>query len=326
MVLLDQQLVRPGTLPVLMGVWVFTLFSVVIVLACRPVGDRVFLLLSIGGMAGIAIAALVMTSEDNGQAILTLLAAVPAMAAMHSRMRMVAAFLGGAVGIVVVYMAVREPDIGDMVLRLGASLMAIVFPTILVVSLRRSLERALRAQRELSRTDHLTGLLNRRGLVAHAAHVFAEAQAHGRGIGFLALDVDNFKSINDQHGHAYGDGVLARTARIIADHAGPRARTSRLGGEEFAVLIAVDDLEAIAGLAESIRSAVAADRTVTISIGAVYSAIPARPVADVAWCEPVVERLTAAADLHLYRAKQAGRDRVHAGDPDGVHAGEPDAR
>ncbi len=313
----EPSLIRPNGMPWFLAVWAYTLVSLGIVLARRPIGDRCFVVLSTGGMLGIGLSAYLMTDVTSGHVILCLLAAIPAMAAMHSRGRIVVGFLVGALLIVTAYCAMNPTGVLEMLVRVGATTMAIGFPTLLVTGLRRSLEKALSAQREMSNTDPLTGLLNRRGLRTRAGQLIADAARQHRGLGFLALDIDNFKAINDVHGHTAGDRVLTRTAQIIAAHGGQDATSARLGGEEFAVLMLVDDLDALVATAETIRTAVAADRSVTISIGAVFGSIPVPHVdggdADGApWHAAFVDELAAVADLNLYRAKQEGRDRVHA--------------
>jgi diguanylate cyclase (GGDEF)-like protein len=94
----------------------------------------------------------------------------------------------------------------------------------------------------LSRTDELTGLLNRRGFEDELKRALARARRSGETGVLIACDVDGFKRINDAHGHAAGDDVLRRLARTIAASVREIDAVARLGGDEFAVLLAATDL------------------------------------------------------------------------------------
>ena len=164
---------------------------------------------------------------------------------------------------------------------------------------------AIAATRTAATIDTLTGLANRRGV----ARAFDEALAHVRDGGkyaVLLLDVDHFKTINDELGHQTGDRVLARIAHIIAENVRGVDVASRFGGEEFLVLLRDATRELALHVAERLREAIEASglvyadgRPVTISIGVAY----ARPADGT---DDVVER----ADRALYRAKNGGRNRV----------------
>ncbi|HEX9836830.1 MAG TPA: GGDEF domain-containing protein [Alphaproteobacteria bacterium] len=94
----------------------------------------------------------------------------------------------------------------------------------------------------LSRTDELTGLLNRRGFEDELKRALARARRSGETGVLIACDVDGFKRINDTHGHAAGDDVLHRLARTIAASVREIDAVARLGGDEFAVLLTATDL------------------------------------------------------------------------------------
>jgi diguanylate cyclase (GGDEF)-like protein len=162
---------------------------------------------------------------------------------------------------------------------------------------------------ELSATDPLTGLFNRRYLDQAIAR---DAAAPSRGSGVLMIDVDHFKPFNDVAGHAGGDRCL----RLIATALRGALRSgddiaARYGGEEFAVILPDAGIDETIAVAERLRQAVAAlaiphpgldpGRNVSISIG----------VAVAAAGVPIAEAIEAA-DQRLYCAKQAGRDRVAA--------------
>jgi diguanylate cyclase (GGDEF)-like protein len=164
---------------------------------------------------------------------------------------------------------------------------------------------AIAATRTAATIDTLTGLANRRGV----ARAFEEAMTHVRAGGryaVLLLDVDHFKSINDLLGHQAGDRVLAQIGRVIAENIRGVDLAGRFGGEEFLVLLRDASRERAMHVAERLREAIetggfayADGKPVTVSVGVAY-ARPADGTAD------VVER----ADRALYRAKNAGRNRV----------------
>jgi diguanylate cyclase (GGDEF)-like protein len=323
--MLAPWLIIPGGMPLLTGVWCYTLLSLVLVIWCRPVSDRLFVSLSAGGMAGIAISAFLITDITTAHVVLCLMAAIPAMAAMQSRMRVVFTFGLWALAVVAIFSQLREPFGAATVIRLGATTMAVTFPTALVLGLRRSLERALSSQRAMSRTDPLTGLLNRRGLMVHGEELVATAHRQGLGLGLLTVDIDHFKAVNDRFGHAYGDDVLVDTAQALSECAGSHAVVARLGGEEFVLLMPADSYQSAVTTAEKVREAIADATTITVSIGAVFTAdlnTGDSAAASTAAMPPVVshhlamiDELMAYADNNLYQAKQSGRNRVRASRP-----------
>lgn len=163
--------------------------------------------------------------------------------------------------------------------------------------------------RRLARTDPLTGTLNRLALDEEARRLFDQGGG-APGLAVLMLDADHFKAINDRHGHAGGDRVLASLARGIGARLRPGDVFGRVGGEEFVVLLPRTDLAAAIALAEDLRAHVAAlplqldgqAQTITVSIG-----VALREAAD-ADADTLIRR----ADRTLYEAKRAGRNRVAA--------------
>ena len=156
-----------------------------------------------------------------------------------------------------------------------------------------------RQSRELSRTDPLTGLLNRRALLDNAM-----AMAGQGPLRLMLVDIDHFKAINDGHGHDMGDAVLVAVAERLAQQAEIRASVARIGGEEFAILGTADELpEALAlALLTDIRTArMPHTGQVTISIGLADGPIS---------CETDWRELFNRADAALYRAKADGRNRL----------------
>ena len=129
------------------------------------------------------------------------------------------------------------------------------------------------------------------------------------------LDIDHFKSVNDEYGHAAGDEVLRELAQLIEGQIRATDVAARYGGEEFVILLPDTDVDAGALLAERIRRTVAEYRfvvaenvriTITVSIG-VASASPQRGDNDL---KTAGDALVARADVALYKAKAEGRDQV----------------
>ncbi|GAA4384727.1 hypothetical protein GCM10023147_05510 [Tsukamurella soli] len=308
--------VQPGGLYWLGGIWAYTVLSATIAVVRRPIGDRPFALLSVGGMIGIGISACLMTAPGTGHAILSLIAAIPAMAAMASRMLEVAGFVFAAVLIAVVCSIVMAANAGDALIGTGATVMAVVVPTSIVVGLRRSLERAVAEKARVSETDPLTGTLNRRGLNAHVESLIARAAAGEVGIGFLTADVDHFKRVNDQFGHSRGDEILVETASAIRRACREGTLLARFGGEEFVAMFPAGDPDEVTVVSNRVRLAVERETDVTISVGAVYCpiAVIEAPAVDGAWnATGLTDRLIREADRYLYQAKEGGRNRVRNG-------------
>ncbi len=159
----------------------------------------------------------------------------------------------------------------------------------------------------LAREDALTRLPNRRAFDEALSREVARAERSGVPLAAVVLDVDHFKRVNDAHGHAAGDAVLAAVAARASAALRAGDLFARLGGEEFGVLLPGADLAAAAEAAERIRAAVggapiaAGGRSlvVTVSLGCA-----ALDPGEAGWT------LVARADARLYAAKAAGRDRV----------------
>ena len=145
--------------------------------------------------------------------------------------------------------------------------------------------------------DPLTGLPNRRYLMSE----LERALAQGGALSLLFVDLDDFKNINDSHGHEAGDRVIVELGRRLGEHTRAHDRVTRLGGDEFVVICeGMNEADALA-MAERITAAVRQpfeEHTITASIGIVTADASATP-------DEVLQH----ADAAMYRAKQAGRDR-----------------
>lgn len=176
------------------------------------------------------------------------------------------------------------------------------------------LEHELRAQRDLfsqrSRVDSLTGIANRGEFGERLAAAIEDARAGGRAPSVLIIDLDFFKAINDERGHAAGDACLIEVAaRLTAQFDGAGQLPARLGGEEFGVVLTDCDAAVAQARAELFRLELASkpivfgdiDIPVTASIGVGTFDEDAHADADALYRE---------VDLALYRAKREGRNRV----------------
>ena len=170
--------------------------------------------------------------------------------------------------------------------------------------------------REISETDALTGLSNRRHFLELAAAAIAEAQQAGRPVSLLMVDIDHFKRINDGFGHAAGDKALRLLSATLKESTRKADCVARLGGEEFALLLP----GATAAIAQDIAERIcrhAATLIIVDDAGKSFGFTLSIGLTSLAAADARPEDLLARADAALYRAKHAGRNRVVA---------EPEAR
>jgi diguanylate cyclase (GGDEF)-like protein len=158
----------------------------------------------------------------------------------------------------------------------------------------------------LSMIDGLTTLHNRRWFDEMFPLQLARLVREGRKGAIFMADVDNFKRLNDRQGHAVGDAVLRRIGRVLLAGLRPGDMLARYGGEEFALLVGDVGVDVALEVADRLRRAVAASAAdgssvCTLSVG----------VADVR-ADETFEALVTRADAALFRAKEAGRNRVSA--------------
>jgi diguanylate cyclase (GGDEF)-like protein/PAS domain S-box-containing protein len=173
---------------------------------------------------------------------------------------------------------------------------------------KRDAEAAQVKLRQLSVTDALTGVLNRRGFEEVVRTHHASLCRFGTPSSLIAVDIDHFKTVNDTHGHAAGDSVLMALAALFREETRlDLDMIGRIGGEEFMLLLPNSDLDAAVSLAGRIRTRIRSEAfnfdDTAIRITASFG-VSAFAVADEA------EATLRDADEALYEAKRAGRDRV----------------
>ncbi|MFY0666296.1 MAG: diguanylate cyclase [Natronospirillum sp.] len=176
-----------------------------------------------------------------------------------------------------------------------------------LVRARRQLEAHSEKLYQLSITDELTGLVNRRQLKRRAEQLLAQARRSNSPVSVVVLDIDNFKQVNDTEGHLAGDEILKRLADVLRDHARESDVVGRYGGEEFSMVLP-DSTESDAlifaqRLHELVGSILVGGKPLTVSIGVVSSD---RLKQDVNSYDTLFEL----ADRAMYEAKAAGRNRT----------------
>jgi two-component system cell cycle response regulator len=164
-------------------------------------------------------------------------------------------------------------------------------------------------QYEQSIRDDLTDLYNRRYFDSRFRHELAYAKRHGDPLSVILFDLDRFKDVNDEFGHAAGDFVIRRLAERLSGHLRSEDILARYGGEEFAIILRGDNEQQAFLTAERVRAFVEAlafplgegQRSLTISLGT-STLRPQGP--------STADDIVAEADENLYKAKKAGRNRV----------------
>ncbi|MDK9716365.1 MAG: diguanylate cyclase [Trichlorobacter sp.] len=180
--------------------------------------------------------------------------------------------------------------------------------------LQDDLKRSNELLLELSNTDHLTGLFNRRFLMEALDKEVQRARRKDGQVALLLLDIDHFKRVNDTHGHLQGDVVLQKVALHIQKELRSYDIAARYGGEEFVAVLPDTSLKEAFNVADRIRLSVQgmrfagslADERVTVSLGVALFPSP---------CFDDIDGLLRASDEALYQAKERGRNRVIISDP-----------
>jgi two-component system, cell cycle response regulator len=176
-----------------------------------------------------------------------------------------------------------------------------------IVDLQKALFASNRRLEEMSLTDDLTGLRNRRSVEAELNTRFGLAMRHRRAFAVAMVDVDHFKLINDSHGHQTGDAVLKGVASLLRRGTRLTDLAGRVGGEEFCILLPETALFEAIQFGEKIRALIASEPVeglpVTVSVG--VASMPHSAFTS-------TDEIVYAADQALYRAKQRGRNRVES--------------
>ena len=160
---------------------------------------------------------------------------------------------------------------------------------------------SLREEHRLARTDALTGVSNSRSFLEYATQEFARQRRYNHPVSVGFLDCDNFKRVNDRHGHAAGDQLLCLIALTISQTIREVDMVARLGGDEFVILLPESDQKAAATVGKKVREALrraAGDLGVTFSMGMVTYLEPPH----------TVDEMLNSADQLMYQAKRAGKN------------------
>jgi diguanylate cyclase (GGDEF)-like protein len=189
--------------------------------------------------------------------------------------------------------------------RFGVTLIALA--PLVVASVMAARNDLMEQLRRLAERDALTGLRNRRAFFETGAETLSRSVARGKPAAVLMIDIDHFKSVNDNFGHISGDRVITAVAEMIEKSVRSQDVVGRLGGEEFAVILPDCAADEARQVAERITSTL---RSTRIALGADKSiAVTASIGLHVENEDNYIERSLARADKALYRAKNRGRDR-----------------
>jgi diguanylate cyclase (GGDEF)-like protein/PAS domain S-box-containing protein len=181
----------------------------------------------------------------------------------------------------------------------------------------QQIEIAYLRERQLARTDGLTGLNNLRYFNELAGHAFEVARRYHHPLSLLMFDIDNFKNVNDTGGHSSGDQVLIQTAQVVNAQLRTADIFGRIGGDEFVIIMPGINTQQAFQMAERIRTEVArltieiAKHPISVTISLGIAGIEENPNDD------TVETLIQHADKALYAAKAAGRNQTFIYQPEG---------
>lgn len=195
-------------------------------------------------------------------------------------------------------------------LRQAQAAALVLFLLLLAIAVTYAVKKVREARRlrMLALTDELTGLPNRRAVIAYAEDLMNQVRSRDGRLSVLMIDVDRFKQVNDTHGHAVGDEVLRHLAQMLPTGLRSRDRLGRLGGEEFVVILPDATVDQAVQVAERMREAIqntaartsAGELRLTISIGVSQTLGPRDSIIS------LLDR----ADRALYKAKECGRNAV----------------
>ncbi len=165
---------------------------------------------------------------------------------------------------------------------------------------------------EMAITDSLTGLYNRYYMESHLAALVEQAIARGKPLTVIMLDIDYFKSINDNYGHEAGDDVLRQLATRVRKSIRGIDLACRYGGEEFVIVMPETDMAVATIVAERLRRRIAADPFAIQQAGRTISCTISVGIATLDAADDDAAKILRRADQALYRAKRDGRNRVVA--------------
>ncbi|MCA8899978.1 MAG: PleD family two-component system response regulator [Hyphomonas sp.] len=174
--------------------------------------------------------------------------------------------------------------------------------------LRRRVDKGL----ELSVIDQLTGLYNRRYMMSQLRQLMQRSVMGGKPVSVMMADIDHFKTVNDTYGHDAGDEVLEEVANRLRENVRPMDVVCRPGGEEFLVIMPETPGDLACAAAERIRRAVAGEPFLIAGGEMNISITVSAGVSTIAGPDDTIADLTKRADLALYNAKTAGRNRVES--------------
>lgn len=178
-----------------------------------------------------------------------------------------------------------------------------------VLKLEKELTQAHRQMEILAMQDGLTGMFNRRAIEERARAELDLAKLKERPLSVIFLDIDHFKAINDQYGHSVGDHTLCHLTEILTMNLRQYDHIGRWGGEEFVVILPDTKISEAIIVAERMRVAIA-ETKFSLENGKTYQVQISLGVACTTGSYPSLAKLVDAADQAMYRAKQAGRNRV----------------
>jgi diguanylate cyclase (GGDEF)-like protein len=181
--------------------------------------------------------------------------------------------------------------------------------SLLIIHLLHEVDHARKAAQRLAWKDELTGLLNRRRFVEMVRREMIGAERTGAPLTVAMLDLDDFKHINDRHGHSAGDALLREVANAIRGAMRATDLPGRWGGEELCIALPGADLEQAMLVAQRVRAAIAALR-VSAPDGEQLSCTVTVGLARLADAGETLDELFNRADHAMYRAKQSGKNRV----------------
>lgn len=201
--------------------------------------------------------------------------------------------------------------------QVAMALLIVLLAVLVVLAIRQLLR--LKRWKRMASFDSLTGIANRRSIMHFLATSMRDARAKREPLAVLAIDIDRFKAINDNHGHIAGDRVLVQIASVCAQALRDGDMLGRVGGEEFLAVLPRSSLAQALDIAERLRTRVEAlagtenmpTTPATISLG----------IAQMLPQDTGIEEIQVRADQALYRAKSEGRNRVASAavaDADGV--------